>query len=42
MDGRHVETQNLYGQSRYRQKFIELENKLNTIKEYARFRTHAF
>ena len=34
MAGRHVETQNLYGQSQHRQKFIELEKKLNAIKKW--------
>ena len=34
MDGKHIETQNLYGQSQYRQKFIELEKKLNDIKKW--------
>ena len=34
MEGRHTETQNLYGQPQYRQKFIELEKKLNAIKKW--------
>jgi len=34
MADRHVEKQNLYDQSQYRQKFIELERKLNTMKKW--------
>jgi arylsulfatase A-like enzyme len=33
LDGAFIERENIYGQSGYRQKFIELENKINDIKK---------
>ena len=34
VEGKHFETLNLYGQSQYRQKFLELEKKLNAYKKW--------